>query len=38
VIAEGIRTEEQRGLLAATGSTAHARRVETLSGGVKGSS
>jgi EAL domain-containing protein (putative c-di-GMP-specific phosphodiesterase class I) len=38
VIAEGIQTEEQRGLLAATGSTSHARRVETLSGGVKGSS
>jgi EAL domain-containing protein (putative c-di-GMP-specific phosphodiesterase class I) len=38
VIAEGIETEEQRRLLAATGSTAHARRVETLSGGVKGSS
>src|ERR1700723_1118694 len=38
VIAEGIETEEQRRMLAATGSPAHARRTETLSGGVKGSS
>ena len=38
VIAEGIETEEQRGLLAATGSTAHARHVATLNGRVKGTS
>jgi diguanylate cyclase (GGDEF)-like protein/PAS domain S-box-containing protein len=38
VIAEGVETEEQRGLLAATGSTAPARPSETLVRGAKGSS